>query len=421
MVVTSSRKAAVRYKLAFDKYIAEQGYTDVAALVAFSGEVTDDESGLEKVTENSALMNPGLKGDLRQAFATDEYNVMLVANKFQTGFDQPLLVAMYVDKRLSGVAAVQTLSRLNRVAPGKDQTFVLDFANAAEDIIEAFEPYYEATTLADVTDPNIVHVTMAKIDAATIYHDSEVEGLVKDYLAHKGHEALTKWVTPAQHRFRDRERNALDRNDKSVLDELEMFRKDVGTFLRQYDFLSQIVNYEDTSVEKLSIYLRHLAPVITAEQLNHEIDLSTVDFDYIAQREQGTTSAKLAGGVPLEPAKEAGTGTVHDPELVALEEVIAQINDLFSGDHPDSSVRNVVTHIKDRLEESETLQQQAQNNSLAQFSASPDLHNEFLSAVIEAMDSSADLSTQILNNPELSQKLLGELVPIIYKELKSTA
>ena len=338
MVVTSSRKAAVRYKLAFDKYVAEKGYTDVAALVAFSGEVTDDEFGLEKVTETS--MNPGLKGrDLRDAFATDEYNVMLVANKFQTGFDQPLLVAMYVDKRLSGVAAVQTLSRLNRVAPGKDQTFVLDFANTAEDIVEAFEPYYEATTLADVTDPNIVHSTMNKLDAARIYQESEVEGLVSDYLAnakqpHKGHEALNKWVTPARDRFRDREHTALDANDAAALDELVMFRKDVGTFLRQYDFLSQIVNYEDTSLEKLSIYLRHLAPVITAEQLQHEIDLSTVDFDYLAQYEQGSTSGKLAGGIPLEPAKEAGTGTVKDPELVALEDVIAQINDLFSGRSP---------------------------------------------------------------------------------------
>ena len=220
---------------------------------------------VEKVTETSTLMNPGLKGrDLRDAFATDEYNVMLVANKFQTGFDQPLLVAMYVDKRLSGVAAVQTLSRLNRVAPGKDQTFVLDFANTAEDIVEAFEPYYEATTLADVTDPNIVHETMAKLDAAGIYHESEVEGLVDDYLAHKGNNALTKWVTPARDRFRDRERTAMDHNDKLALDELELFRKDVGTFLRQYDFLSQIVNYEDPSLEKLSIYLRHLAPVISS-------------------------------------------------------------------------------------------------------------------------------------------------------------
>ncbi len=425
MVVTSSRKAAVRYKLAFDKYVAEKGYTDVAALVAFSGEVTDDESGLEKVTETS--MNPGLKGrGLRDAFATDEYNVMLVANKFQTGFDQPLLVAMYVDKRLSGVAAVQTLSRLNRVAPGKDQTFVLDFANAAGDIVEAFEPYYQATTLADVTDPNIVHSTMAKLDAAGIYQESEVNGLVADYLKlarqpGKGHEALNKWVRPAQDVFRNRERIALDTNDANGLDELVMFRKDVGTFLRQYDFLSQIVNYEDTSLEKLSIYLRHLAPVITAEQLHHEIDLSTVDFDYLAQHEQGTTSGKLAGGIPLEPAKEAGTGTVKDPELVALEDVIAQINGLFSGDHPDSSVRSVVTHVKDRLEESETLQQQAQNNTLAQFSASPDLQNEFVGAVIGAMDSHTDLSTQILNNSEISQKLMGELVPIIYKALQATA
>lgn len=422
MVVTSSRKAAVRYKIAIDKYVIAQGYTNVAALVAFSGEVSDAESGIEKVSETSTLMNPGLKGrDLRDAFATDEFNVMLVANKFQTGFDQPLLVAMYVDKRLSGVAAVQTLSRLNRTAPGKDQTFVLDFANTAEDIVEAFEPYYEATTLADVTDPNIVHQTMNKLDSAGIYQESEIDGLVADYLKGKGHEALNKWVGPARDRFRDRERTALAHNDKHGLDELELFRKDVGTFLRQYDFLSQIINYEDVSLEKLSIYLRHLAPVISSEQLHHDIDLSGVDFDYIAQRQQATTSAKLTGDVALEPPKEAGTGVVRDPEMVALDEVIAQINDLFSGDHPDSSVRNVVTHIRDRLEESETLQQQAQNNTLAQFSASPDLQNEFVGAVIGAMASSEDLSAQILNNPELSQKLLGELVPLIYKGLKTTA
>ncbi|NDV08109.1 type I restriction endonuclease subunit R [Rhodococcus sp. IEGM 248] len=418
MVVTSSRKAAVRYKLAFDKYVEDHQYTDVAALVAFSGEVTDLDSAVEKATETS--MNLGLKGrGIREAFATDEYQVMLVANKFQTGFDQPLLVAMYVDKKLSGVAAVQTLSRLNRIAANKDQTFVLDFANTAEEIVEAFEPYYEATTLADVTDPNIVHETMAKLDASSMYLESEIEGLVCDYLANKGNNALTKWITPARDRFRDRERTALDHTDQVVLDELEMFRKDVGTFLRQYDFLSQIVDYEDPSLEKLSIYLRHLAPQITRQQLDHEIDLSTVDFDYIAQNEQATTSGKLEGGVVLEPAKDAGTGTVRDPELVALEEVIEKINDLFSGDHPESSVRNVVTHVRDRLEESQTLQEQAQNNSLAQFSASPDLHNEFLSAVIGAMESSADLSAQILNSQDLSQKLLGELLPTIYKRLKA--
>lgn len=427
MVVTSSRKAAVRYKLAFDKYIDEKKYTDIAALVAFSGEVTDPESGLEKVTEISTLMNPRLKGrDLRDAFATDEYQVMLVANKFQTGFDQPLLVAMYVDKRLSGVAAVQTLSRLNRTAPGKDQTFVLDFANAAEDIVEAFEPYYEATTLSDVTDRNIVHQTMNKLDAAGIYQESEVNGLVADYLKYaqqpgKGHEALNKWIKPARDVFRDRERQARDHDDSVALEELDIFRKDIGTFLRQYDFLSQIFNYEDPAIEKLSIYLRHLAPMIASEQLHHEIDLSGVDFDYLAQHVGQSTDGKLSGGVELEPAKAGGSGTARDPELVAMEQVIAQINDLFSGEHPDSSVRSVVTHIKDRLEESEILQQQAQNNTIAQFSASPDLQNEFVAAVIGAMASSEDLSTQILNNPELSSKLLGELIPVVYEGLKPSA
>jgi type I restriction enzyme, R subunit len=134
---------------------------------------------------------------------------------------------------------------------------------------------------------------------------------------------------------------------------------------------------------------------------NHEIDLSTVDFDYITHHEQPTISLKPDSPVVLEPMKESGTGTVREPEMVALDKVIAQINELFSGDHPDSSVRNVVTHIKDRLEESETLQQQAHNDSLSQFSASPDLHSEFVTAVIGAMDSSADLSAQILNNPEV--------------------
>ena len=133
-----------------------------------------------------------------------------------------------------------------------------------------------------ITDPNIVHATMSKLDAAGIYHDSEVEGVVADYLANKGNNALTKWVTAARDRFRDRERNAIDHCDKLALDELQLFHKDVGTFIRQYDFLSQIVNYEDhPSLEWLSIYLRHLAPVISTEPLNHEIDLSTVDFDRI--------------------------------------------------------------------------------------------------------------------------------------------
>ncbi|MGW4324301.1 type I restriction endonuclease subunit R [Nocardia sp. NPDC004573] len=420
MVVTSSRKAAVRYKLAFDSYVAQRGYTDVAALVAFSGEVQDAESGSdEPFTETS--MNPRLNGrDLRDAFATDDFQIMLVANKFQTGFDQPKLVAMYVDKKLGGVQAVQTLSRLNRTfAPLKDQTFVLDFANEVADIVDAFSPYYEVTTLADVTDPNIVHDTERKLAVAGIYEGSEVDGLVADYLAKKGNSALEKWIAPAAERYAVRMKEALDASDAAAVDALEMFRKDVSTYVRQYEFLSQLFDYENPWLEKLAIYLKLLAPQLTGGAKQTPIDLSAVAIDYLGHHQQAEQNGVLTAGVQLEPATGAGTGTVKDPEMVALEEVIARINDLFSGNHPDSSIRSVITHIKDRFEESMTLRAQARTNTLAQFSASPDLDIAFADAVIAAMDSSADLSTQILNNKDLSQKLLGELLPGIYARLNT--
>ena len=422
MVVTSSRKAAVRYKLAFDKYVAENGYTDVAALVAFSGEVTDPESGTDEPF-SEINMNPGLKGrDLRDAFATDAFQVMLVANKFQTGFDQPKLVAMYVDKKLGGVQAVQTLSRLNRTFPPlKDQTFVLDFANEVDEIVEAFAPYYQATTLADVTDPNIVHDTERKLSVAGIYEPSEVDGFANAFLAREGHNALVKWVAPAADRFTVRMRSAVEASDAVEIDELQMFRKDVGTYVRQYEFLSQLFDYENPWLEKLSLYLKLLAPQLSSGEKDTPIDLSAVAIDYLGHHRQTTRDGELDGGTPLEPAREAGTGTVRDPDMVALDEVINRINDLFAGDHPDSSVRNVVTHIKDRLEESETLKTQAQNNSLAQFRASPDIDVAFTDAVIGSMDSSADLSAQILNNQDLARALLGELLPAVYRTLSKAS
>ncbi|WP_026919318.1 type I restriction endonuclease subunit R [Gordonia shandongensis] len=422
MVVTNSRKAAVRYKLAFDKYVREHGYTDVAALVAFSGEVKDPESGSDEAfTETS--MNPGLKGrDLRDAFATDEFQVMLVANKLQTGFDQPKLVAMYVDKKLGGVQAVQTLSRLNRTyAPLKDQTFVLDFANEPADIVDAFSPYYQATTLSDVSDPNIVHDTERKLSVMGIYEASEVNGLVDDYLANKGNSALTKWISPAADRFAVRMREAVDSSQTSAVEELELFRKDVGTYIRQYEFLSQLFDYENPWLEKLAIYLKLLAPQLAGGEKQEPIDLSAVTIDYLGHHKQAEQTTTLDGGVPLDPANDRGTGTVNDPDMVEFNEVIAKINDRFSGDHPDSSIRAVVSHIEKRLLESELLQQQARNNSLEQFSASPDIDMTFISAVIGAMSSSEDLSKQIINKQDLKEELLSAILPRVYRRLLDAA
>ncbi|PKN50432.1 MAG: type I restriction endonuclease subunit R, partial [Deltaproteobacteria bacterium HGW-Deltaproteobacteria-16] len=178
MVVVASRIEAVRWKLAMEKYIKSQRYK-IGTLVAFSGEVNDKESGPDGFTETSKTMNPNLRGrDIRQAFNTEEYSILLVANKFQTGFDQPLLCAMYVDKRLAGIQAVQTLSRLNRAYPGKDTTYVVDFVNKPEEVLAAFRMYYATAELSGVTDPNMVYDLRTKLDGAGHYDEFEVERVV---------------------------------------------------------------------------------------------------------------------------------------------------------------------------------------------------------------------------------------------------
>ena len=219
MVVTSSRKEAVRYKLCFDKYITEKGYQSIHAMVAFSGEVEFNENdpnteGLigEKFTENN--MNPNLKGrDMRKAFDSKDYQVMIVANKFQTGFDQPKLCAMYVDKKLGGVECVQTLSRLNRIYPGKSDsgTFILDFFNEPEDILESFKPYYQTAELADVSDPDLIFNLFDKLRAAGIFLWSEVEQFCEAFFKKsKSNAAIANICKPAVERWKNRYKSAVE-------------------------------------------------------------------------------------------------------------------------------------------------------------------------------------------------------------------
>jgi len=232
MVATSSRKEAVRYKLGFEKYIAEKGYKNIHAMVAFSGEVefSDNDPNVggllgEKFTETGKNMNPGLKGrDMRKAFDTDDYQVMIVANKFQTGFDQPKLCAMYVDKKLGGVECVQTLSRLNRTYPGKKDcgTFVLDFFNEPEDILKAFQPYYQTAELADVSDPDLIYDLSEKLRASGIFLWQEVEQFCIAYLQKsKSNAAISNICKPAVDRWRVRYKSAIESYRKA----LEIFKR----------------------------------------------------------------------------------------------------------------------------------------------------------------------------------------------------
>jgi type I restriction enzyme, R subunit len=277
MVVLGSRKEAVRWQLAIDKYITSRGY-QIGTLVAFSGEVNDSESGPDAFTENSKSLNPGLNGrDIRDAFKGDDYQILLVANKFQTGFDQPLLCGMYVDRRLAGIQAVQTLSRLNRAYPGKDTTYVLDFVNSSEEVLAAFKTYYDTAELESVTDPNLVYDLRAKLDASGHYDEFEVERVVAVEMNPKAKQGdLIAALEPVADRLlkrfkqaQEKLRTARAKNDATAAEEasgeinaLVLFKGDMGALQRMYSFLSQIFDYRNTAIEKRFMFYRRLIPLL---------------------------------------------------------------------------------------------------------------------------------------------------------------
>jgi type I restriction enzyme R subunit len=254
MVVTRGRLHAVKYHAAISAYVEKKGYRDVRALVAFSGTVTDPDT---KVEYREPLLNGFGEKELPQRFASGDYQVLVVAEKYQTGFDQPLLHTMYVDKNLSGVNAVQTLSRLNRMHPGKTDTFVLDFANSAEEIQEAFAPYYTQTS-ATPTDPNVLYNLSGRLDAAGVLHPDEVKAGVQAILAgaQDGSAALHAALDPAVARFA-----ALDEQDA------EEFRDALTAYLRAYAFLGQVVPFADTHLEELYYYGKYLLTKLPARDL----------------------------------------------------------------------------------------------------------------------------------------------------------
>jgi type I restriction enzyme R subunit len=397
MVVADSRLAAVRYKREIDKYVAAKGY-DIGTLVAFSGSISDVEYGLEEVTE--AAMNPGA-GDLRKAFAGDDRKVMIVANKFQTGFDQPLLCGMYVDRRLSGVTAVQTLSRLNRTyrTPSgqvKDTTAVVDFVNPPEEIQAAFEPYFTDAYLETSTDPNLVHDIAAKLDATGIYEESDLDAVVNAWVKGKGNQALDSAFAPTLTRYGLRRNAAIaaddGRGDKAELDALAIFRKDLGSFVRVYDFMSQIVDYGSAALEKRSIFYRLLDKRLHDDADVNDVDLSSLSLTAVRQIDKGKTNIDLGARVGLKGMTETASATPKDPKLVALQEVIERLNELFgaeefSATQPETFVRGLI----DRMLENDSLVQQAKVNSVKQFSESPD----FDEAVVDAVSDNQGAYTKI--------------------------
>lgn len=428
MVVVASRLEAVRWQLAMQRYIKQERYP-LSALVAFSGEVSDKESGDEPFTEHSKMLNPGLRGrDIREAFASDEHQILLVANKFQTGFDQPLLCGMYVDKRLAGIQAVQTLSRLNRAHPGKDTTYVLDFVNEAADVLAAFKTYHATAELEGVTDPNLVYDLRAKLDASGHYDDFEVERVVRAELdPHGTQAALLAAIEPVADRLLKQfaaarqsliaAQNSKDANAEqaaqNMLNALALFKRDIGTFGRVYAFLSQIFDYGNTALEKRAIFFKRLLPLLEFGRERERVDLSKVVLTHHKLRSHGKQSLNLYDGdaTKLGPMTEAGGGEVREPEKVYLGEIISRVNDLFDGDLSDDDKLVYVNNVlKGKLMESAVLITQAQNNSKEQFANSPNLNEELMNAIMDALTAHTTMSKQALDSEKVRQGLKDVLL-----------
>ncbi|OCX94419.1 MAG: restriction endonuclease subunit R [Pseudomonas sp. CO183] len=449
MVVTSSRQEAVRYQLAVKAYVQQMGYADVHPLVAFSGSVLPDEVIPEEVTESSSLLNAGLNGrDLAEAFDTQDFNVMIAANKYQTGFDQPKLCAMYVDKKLQGVDCVQTLSRLNRTFPAK-QTFILDFFNEPQDILDAFLPYYTKAELSDVTDPQIIYDLQKKLDAEGIYHWQEVEAFALAFFDPKAAASkLSYYCQPAKERFAKRyafsvesrqqaldyKRTAEANGDSAGLkkaehalkeageqvDQLDLFRKNLQSFVRLYEFLSQIVPYEDRELEQLCVFAKHLHPLLRVDRLQQDdVDVGELQLTHYRLSKRAEHQLRLSeegGDYTLKPGSDVGSGKPHDPEKKRLSEIIDALNDIFGAEVSDEDQLHFLTGIAERISRQEDVMAQVNNHSVDQVMHGL-LPKRVIDTVLDAMTDHEKLSLEVLDNETKSRAF----ALVIYKMLKALA
>ena len=368
MVVTASRIQAVRYKLAFERYIQEQGYTDIRSLVAFSGTVKDPDTGVEYtepgMNPDAVTGKPIAESQLPERFGSSDYQVLLVANKYQTGFDQPLLCAMYVDKRLDGVQAVQTLSRLNRRIAGKDAPFVLDFVNKPDEIYAAFKPYFDSTSLQESANPDMLPGIKHELDQLQVYHWIEVEAFARIFYRQPDRQ------NPADHAHMQRHlQPAVDRFKAMESDEAQSaFRDKLGGYVRMYSFLSQILPYTDPDLEMLYSYGRLLLPHLplsrdsTAVKIGNEVELQYYRLQRVTS---GPIELKTGEPEGVYSPTDVGTGKAKE-EKAPLSEIIQALNERFGTTFTDED-RLFFDQIKARATSDSQVVQTAMANPLDKF------------------------------------------------------
>jgi type I restriction enzyme R subunit len=419
MVVTSSRLHAVRYKEEFDKYIKEKGYSDIKTIVAFSGKVIYGNAP-EGVTE--VELNGFTEKELPRKFASDEYQLLLVADKYQTGFDQPLLHTMYVDKKLSGVKAVQTLSRLNRMCAGKEDTFILDFANDTQDILDSFQPYYELTSIAENSDPNHLYDLKAELERANVIWESEVNNFCNLFfkssksLSTSDQGKLNAYIDPAVERFK----TLLVESDDVLGTQINQddFKNSLQTFCRTYSFLTQIMPFSDVELEKLFTYGRFLLKKLPRTNQNDKFKLGdevSLEYYRLQKIAEHNIALESQGRYELEGGGQAGIRLTKEEEA-NLSEIIEVLNKKFQTEF-NTADKLFFDQIEEELVVHSGLKEQAQNNPIENFKFG--FEELFLDKLIARMEQNQDIFTKMMDDKEFGDVVKGYMLKKVYERLSA--
>lgn len=421
MVVTRSRLHAVRYKQAFDAYIREKGYTDIQALVAFSQTVVDPKTEAEYTEEK---MNGFPEAQLQERFDSDDYQILLVAEKYQTGFDQPKLHTIYVDKPLKGLAAVQTLSRVNRTCPGKTDTCVIDFANEWEDILEAFKPYYELTEIDRPTDPNQVYQLRDKIMSYAIVWPQDVEAFAKvffrmlDQQSRRDHAMLNQAVDPAVDRYKTKFRIANSPAGNPVYSEDgDEFKGYLASFARFYSFIAQLYDLADIVLEKLYVYFQALATKLPKRNGDEAIDLDG-EVELLKYRQErtfeGDCSLSSGNSRPVGGSIDLGSRRHHDDPL-PLSEIILSFNERFGTVFTREDVL-YIEQVEGDLLKNLSLCDQARDNSLENFR--PAFEDELTGTFLDRQDRNAEILDRIMSDDDLRRQVFEAMLASFYRQAR---
>jgi len=412
MVVTASRLHAVRYLFEFRKYIKAKGYNDLDVLVAFSGEIEDDD---QKWTEEKLNKNKDgetiKESQLKEYFHTDDFNMLIVAEKYQTGFDEPYLHTMFVDKKLTGIKAVQTLSRLNRTMPGKESTFVLDFVNTAEDMKKSFQPFYEATILEQETNPNVVYDLKNALDEYHIYNQAEIDAFAKIFFQSNLQTAndmgkLSAQLKPACERFAAK-----------TDEEKDAFKSSLATFIRIYGFISQVCRMFDKELHKFSVYAKFLQKVLPKGKRGF-VDLDgkiLLEYYRLEKDFEGTITLENHEGGLIPPIKGQTGGKKEKKDT--LTQIINKINEKFGTAFTEMD--KVMMQIEQDFLSEERLKNFAKNNDESMFSRI--YQDEFKKIAALRYEQNDALFVRLFNDEDFMNYVMNLMQSEIYRKLKKSS